>query len=271
MHTRTVAPSVTCLTSVAEVPTLGHLPINAFLLMDGEPMLVDTGFTPEREAFLAELGNLIDLSDLRWIWLTHADRDHTGAISDLLDAAPAATVITTFYTVGLMGCGNQPLPPERCYLVRDESDVTLGGRQLRALRPPLFDNPGTAGFFDVGSGVLFSSDFLGAALPSAEAAMAEDASDVKPDELESGQLTWGSVDSPWIHSVESPKFQRALSAINGLEPNTVLSTHLPPVRDDLEAHLRRLSTLPGVVPAELPDQATIEAAMAVMHEAGSEM
>jgi flavorubredoxin len=265
MLTRTVAPNVTGLSSVVEVPTLGHLAVNAFLLTDGEPMLVDTGFTPERETFLAELGDLIDIGDLRWIWLTHADRDHTGAISDLLDAAPAVRVITTFYTVGLMSCGNQPLPPERCYLVRDGSDVTVGGRRFKAVRPPLFDNPGTAGFLDVGTGVLFSSDFLGAALPSADAAAAEDVADVKPDALESGQLIWGSVDSPWVHAVDPAKLDQALSTIGALQPSSVLSTHLPPVRGGLEEHLSRLSTLPGTTPAVLPDQAAIEAAMAAMH------
>lgn len=265
MLARTVAPNVTALTSVAEVPTLGHLAVNAFLLTDGEPLLVDTGFTPERDAFLTELGDVIDLADLRWIWLTHADRDHTGAISDLLSAAPNATVLTSFYTVGLMGCGNQPIPPERAYLVRDGSDVAIGGRRLRAMRPPLFDNPGTLGFLDASTGVLYCSDFLGAALGSADGALAEDVAEVKPDELSHGQLVWGSVDAPWVHLAASSRLAGAMDAVAALQPMTVLSTHLPPLRVGLEEHLNRLSALPSLAATQLPDQAAMEAAMAALH------
>jgi glyoxylase-like metal-dependent hydrolase (beta-lactamase superfamily II) len=266
MHTRTVAPDVTALSSIVEVPTLGHLAVNAFVLTGGEPMLVDTGFTPDREAFVAELGNLIDLGDLRWILLTHADRDHTGSISELMQEAPNATVITTFYTLGIMGCGNQPIPPERTYLVRDGNEVNIGGRRLRAFRPPLFDNPGTVGVVDASTGVMFCSDFLGAALPSADDGLAEDVADVKPDELSHGQLVWGSVDSPWVHVASPERLQKSLTAIESLSPSVVLSTHLPPVRAGLEDHLHRLATLPAMSPADLPDQATMEAAAAVLHD-----
>jgi glyoxylase-like metal-dependent hydrolase (beta-lactamase superfamily II) len=269
MHTHTVAPNVTALTSVAEVPTLGHLAINAFVLTDGEPMLVDTGFTPERDAFLAELGNVIDLDDLRWIWLTHADRDHTGSISELLEVAPNATVITTFYTVGIMGCGNQPIPPDRAYLVRDGNDLSIGGRRLRAFRPPLFDNPGTVGFLDTATGTMFCSDFLGAALPSIEAGLVDDVADVKPDGLAEGQLVWGSVDAPWVHVADPVGLAKRLSSVDGLGPAVTLSTHLPPVRTGLEEHLERLASLPSISPTDLPDQAAMEAAMAELHASGS--
>ena len=41
------------------------------------------------------------------------DRDHTGALMQLLAEAPNARVVTSFVSVGIMGVGNEPIPPER--------------------------------------------------------------------------------------------------------------------------------------------------------------
>jgi flavorubredoxin len=48
------------------------------------------------------LSGTIDPADVRWIWLTHPDRDHTGGLYDLLEAAPQARVVTTFLGVGIL-------------------------------------------------------------------------------------------------------------------------------------------------------------------------
>jgi glyoxylase-like metal-dependent hydrolase (beta-lactamase superfamily II) len=44
---------------------------------------------PDRDLVRA-LASVIDPADVRWIWLTHPDRDYTGGLFDLLDAAPLA-------------------------------------------------------------------------------------------------------------------------------------------------------------------------------------
>jgi glyoxylase-like metal-dependent hydrolase (beta-lactamase superfamily II) len=268
MRTLQITPNVTALTSTIEIPMLGVLPINSFLIKGDEPILVDTGITPERDEFLAALEELIDPADLRWIWLTHSDRDHTGSISDLLERAPNARVATTFVTLGLMGVGNQPIPPQRAYVVRDGTHVPTGSGELIALRPPLFDNPGTAGFFDPSSRVLFSSDFFGGLMPSHEHALSDDVASVGMDDVVAGQLLWGSVDAPWVHSMDEAKLGDALDAFRRFDADVVLSTHLPPIRGTVDQHLKTISTLPSSPPTQAPDQNMLEAAMAeIAHEA----
>src|SRR5438067_264654 len=85
MHTTTLAGDVTALQDAMEIPGLGVLPVNAFLLKGSQPMLVDTGLPQSKDAFLAALGTLVDPADLRWIWISHPDRDHMGALYDLLE------------------------------------------------------------------------------------------------------------------------------------------------------------------------------------------
>lgn len=86
------------------------------------------------------LSAAIDAADVRWIWLTHPDRDHTGGLHDLLEAPPQARVVTTFSGVGILST-ERPLPMERVYLLNPGQQLDVGDRMLSGLRPPLFDNP----------------------------------------------------------------------------------------------------------------------------------
>jgi len=64
---------------------MGFLPVNAFVIKAREPVLVDTGMGIESDAFMKALESIIDPQDLRWVWLTHDDADHTGSIQKVED------------------------------------------------------------------------------------------------------------------------------------------------------------------------------------------
>lgn len=81
---------VTVLGDSAEVPGIGHLPVNAYVLHADQPVVVDTGLSTPDKDFVTELSKVIDPADVGWIWLTHRDRDHTGGLWELLEAAPQA-------------------------------------------------------------------------------------------------------------------------------------------------------------------------------------
>ncbi len=169
MHTYRIGSDVTVLNDHMEIPGLGYLPVNAFVLHAREPVVIDTGLGLPDRHFVQDLGAVMDPADVRWIWLTHPDRDHTGGLFDLLEAAPNARVITTFLGVGIMST-ERPLPLDRVYLLNPGQQLDVGDRTLHAFRPPLFDSPATVGFYDDRSRVCFSSDCFGAPLPSAELA-----------------------------------------------------------------------------------------------------
>lgn len=78
MHTYRAHADVSVLADYLEVPGLGFLSANAFVIHAAQPVVVDTGLgLPDRD-FLGSLAEVIDPADVAWIWLTHPDRDHTG-------------------------------------------------------------------------------------------------------------------------------------------------------------------------------------------------
>ena len=82
----TAAPGVDVITTTADIPALGSIAINAFVLHGTEPVLVDTGTVAGATEFMTALESVIDPTELRWVWLTHTDFDHIGSLAALLDA-----------------------------------------------------------------------------------------------------------------------------------------------------------------------------------------
>lgn len=76
MHTYRVHPDISVFSDDLEVPGLGFLAVNAFVIHAAQPVDVGLGL-PDRD-FVASLAAVIDPVDVAWIWLTHPDRDHTG-------------------------------------------------------------------------------------------------------------------------------------------------------------------------------------------------
>lgn len=246
------------LTSNVPIPGFGLVPVNAFLVHGAEPLLVDTGALVEADDFMTALGTLIDPAELRWIWLTHTDADHIGALHRLLEENERLKVITTFLGVGSMSL-SAPLPMDRVHLVNPGQRLLLADRTLTALRPPTFDNPCTTGFHDDRTGALFSADTFGALLSD----VPESAAELTEDELRDGQVLWATLDSPWLHSVDGAALAGALDAVRSLEPTVVLSSHLPAANGELTHRmLATLASVPGAPAFVGPDQAALEQMLA---------
>src|SRR5690606_23930800 len=99
-----------------------------------EPVLIDAGLGPLRDDFLGALRSCIDLASLRWIWITHADPDHTGNLAALLEEAPNATIITTFVGLGKLNLAG--ISVNRVRLVNPGEVFIAGERILQSITPP---------------------------------------------------------------------------------------------------------------------------------------
>ena len=257
MKTFRVGNDITVLSDHLEIPGIGHLPINSFVLHAREPVVVDTGLgLPDRD-FLADLSSVMDPADVRWIWLTHPDRDHTGGLFELLEAAPDAKIVTTFLAVGIMST-ERPLPLNRVHLLNPGQQLDVGDRTLTAFRPPLFDSPATVGFYDDRSRTCFSSDCFGGPMPTADFATCSDISELPTDQLRAAQLLWATVDSPWVHDAIGPGYASSIKTLEAFNAETTLSTHLPPALGLGRQLVDMLQAAPGSAPFVGPDQQALE-------------
>jgi glyoxylase-like metal-dependent hydrolase (beta-lactamase superfamily II) len=249
------------------VPGVGFLAVNAFVLQAAQPVVIDTGLSLPGRGFMDALGSVVDPKDVRWIWLTHPDRDHTGALFDLLEAAPRARLVTTFVGAGIMST-ERPLPLDRVFLLNPGQSLDVGDRTLTAFRPPLYDSPATVGFYDDRSRICFSSDCFGAPMPSAELAAAADVGDVPADQLRAMQLLWATIDSPWVHTTDTARFLDTVQPLRAMDPDLILSTHLPPASGHNTDFLDMLAEAPGADPFVGPDQRALEEMLASFEPAG---
>jgi hypothetical protein len=255
----TGGPGVDVIATTVDIPTLGSLVINSFVLHGAEPLLVDTGMLAGSADFLAALGSVIDPKALRWIWLTHTDFDHIGSLASLLELNPGIRVITSFLGVGIMGLSSTPLPMDRVHLVNPGQTVTVGDRRMTAVRPPVFDNPITTGFVDDRTGGFFSSDCFGALLPS----IPEHAAHLDLATLTTGQISWATIDSSWVHDVDRDAFGAKLHELQAIQPSMIYSSHLPPARGSMmNLFIESLAQVPDAPRFEGPDQAALETMLA---------
>jgi flavorubredoxin len=246
-------PDIDILPSYFPIPGLGFLAVNAFVIRAGEPVLIDTGMGIESEAFMEALASIIDPPDLRWVWLTHDDLDHTGSLQKVLEAAPNARLVANSLAVVRMSSA-WPVPMHRVNWLNSGDSIVVGDRKLTALRPPLFDNPTTIGVYDNKSEVLFSVDCFGAIISSPT----RNAEDIGKADLAQGMISWASADCPWVHMVETTAFSQTLDTIRQLSPKMILSAHLPPAQGKTEQLLDLLAAVPASPPAIAPDQIALE-------------
>lgn len=262
-----VHPDVTVLSDHDEIPGIGFLPVNTFLIHAEQPVVVDTGLSTPDKDFVAELSEVIDPADVRWVWITHPDRDHTGGLWQLLDAAPQARLVTTFLGMGIMSC-EWAVPLDRVYLLNPGQRLDVGDRTLTGHRPPLYDSPSTVGLQDDRTGVLLSSDCFGGPMATAELASSPDVRHVPADDRRAAQLLWAAVDSPWVRSIDRASYGATVDAFRRLEPSAILSTHLPPAIDVNEAMFEALDEAPTAAEFVGPDQAALEAMLASYEPVG---
>lgn len=252
---RRVAADTTLLGSWVPLPGLGLLPVNSYLIHSREPVLVDTGVAPLSEQFLAALGSAIDPADLRWIWMTHMDPDHTGSLARLLELAPRARVVTNYLGLGKMGLLG--FPQERAWLLNPGQQLDVGDRKLRGVRPPSWDAPETCAVFDERTRAFFCADAFG----TVQQSPTESAASIPAEALAEGMALWTAVDQHWMLSTDRAKLDRSLADVEALRADVILGSHLQPASGLTSQLLRCLRRAADAKPFVGPDQQALEAMM----------
>jgi flavorubredoxin len=229
--------------------------INSMVILGEEPVIVDTGSPANRRQWLEDVFSLVEPGDVRWIFISHDDVDHTGNLDEVLSACPHAQLVCNWALVErYSNCFDFPL--SRCRWVMDGESFDVGDRTLLALRPPAYDSPTTRGLFDPTTGVYWAVDSFATPLPDPAAAVA----DLDPEFWREAlaMFALGAV-SPWISLVDHDKYGEYVSRTQSLDIATIASCHSPVIEGPfIEQVFARFRELPSLGPLALPDQSVLE-------------
>ncbi len=239
-------------------PALGEplfVYLNSMVILGKEPMIVDTGTPANREQWLSDVFSLVEPRDVRWIFLSHDDVDHSGNLDQVMTACPNAQLVCNWAMIERhTNCFSFPL--ERCRWIMHDESFSIGDRTLHALRPPVFDSPTTRGLFDPTTGVYWAVDTFATPIPDPHLAIA----DLDPDFWRFGMtmFAFGAV-SPWLSMLDHDKFGRFVDRVQGLDITTIAACHTPVIEGALiQQAFARIRELPLVEPPALPDQSILD-------------
>ncbi len=234
--------------------------INSLVILGKEPVIVDTGSPANRQQWLADVQSLVDPKEVKWIYISHDDVDHTGNLAETLELCPDATLVSNWFQLERMTC-ELSFPLHRTRWVNDGETFSVGDRELAAIRPPVYDSPTTRGLYDSKTGVYWGSDFF--ATPVLEPV--DNAGDMDRAFWEQGLWQFHSLLAPWHTMLDEGKFQREVDRIAELDLKVAVGAHSPPTMGkDIETVITAIRKLPTADPAPMPGQEVLEQMVAEM-------
>ncbi len=243
-------------------PALGEplfVYLNSMVIRGKEPMIVDTGTVANREQWLKDVFSLVEPEDVRWIFLSHDDVDHTGNLDETLSACVNAKLVCSWAMVERhTNCFE--FPHNRCLWVADGETFGIGDRTMVAMRPPVYDSPTTRGLFDPKTGVYWSADTFAAPLPHPETGVA----DLDEEFWNFGLMLFalGAV-SPWLSLVDETKYGAYVDRVQNLDIKTLAGCHTPVIQGEfIDKAFARVRQLPSLDAPELPGQSVLDQVIA---------
>lgn len=230
------------------------VPINSMLIRGAEPVVVDTGLPELREQYFETLFSLVDPEDIRWVFISHDDIDHTGNVNELMQLAPNATLVVNWFMQERMAQTLQVSPLRQRWVI-DGEILDVGDRKLLAIRPPVYDSPTTRGLFDPTTGVYWASDAFAAAMLTP----VYDVADLDPQFWTELVATFSQTLAPWIQIADDAKYQATVDRIAALGASTIAGCHTPVIRrSHVDQALAATRVAPVAPAAPLPDQAVLD-------------
>lgn len=199
--------------------------LHSMVLRGAEPVIVDTGMLTHRETWFEDVFSLVEPDEVRWIFVTHLDTDHSGNVVEALARCPNASVVTSrgesFRVTASLG-----IPAERMRIVDEAFEV--GDRTLRAIRPPVYDSPYTRGLLDPTTGVYYAADAFCAPMPAGPVDWVDE---IPPELWADGMARFHHVSlCPWVALVDRELYRREVDRLAGLDIKTIVGAHTPPLR-----------------------------------------
>jgi flavorubredoxin len=255
-----IAPDTYLIPNLVPAEPGTYLFVNSLVILAEEPIVVDTGAPLHREQVLRNISSVVDLDDVRWVFLSHDDGDHLGNMHPVLDAAPRAKVVANFFANERAALEpDRAIPLDRQVWLEAGTSFDAGDRRIHLFRPPIFDGPTTRGLYDEKTGVMWAVDSF-AALTTGTV---YEAPEVPSELYDETFMLLNSMVSPWHQWLAPEAYGRHVASVEAIRPTTVATAHGPVLRETFIAgafdRVRSLAGQPIVPP---PGQETLDAMLA---------
>jgi flavorubredoxin len=264
LDTQTIAPDtflVRLLGGEGLLPEMVSL--NTLVVRGAEPMLVDTGAALVEPEWLERTFELVDPSDVRWVFLSHDDVDHVGNLDEVLRRCPQATLVTNWFTIERMSGGGELLPLERVRILNPGDSLVTADRTFTASVPPTYDSPTTRGLLDTSTGVYWAADSFAVGVPHE----VERAGELEMAPFRDSFLQAQRMLSPWLQWVDPDRYAAHVGSLRRCGVSAAVGAH-GPVFDGarMEAAFDLFELLPTLAPAPLVGQSDLDLLLTLLSE-----
>jgi flavorubredoxin len=235
--------------------------VNSLVIRGPEPIVVDTGTRANRSAWIKDVLSLVDPKDVKYLFLSHDDVDHTGNLELAIQMFSNATIIGNGFMVERM-LSDFEFPLPRMRWISDGESFEAGGRTFYAIRPPVFDSPVTRGLYDPKTGLYWGSDAFGCPIEKP----VESVGDLDPEFYENGFNEITSINSPWVHLTDYDKFNKRVDKVAGLDLRVIASAHGPTAfgKQQVNRAIEIMRNSPNIEQHYFPGQELLDQIVAAM-------
>ena len=132
---------------------------NAYLIDDEKKAIIDLAKAFKADAFLEQIDERIDLSELDYVVVNHMEPDHSGLLNIIRRVAPDVTVLCSQKARDMLA--SYYGISENVQVVNDGDTLELGRHTLQFFSTPMVHWPETMMTYEVGNQILFACDAFG--------------------------------------------------------------------------------------------------------------
>lgn len=132
---------------------------NSYIVKGNEVALIEASHADFEGVYEANIREVVDPAEIKYVILNHTEPDHSGALRDILKLCPNATVLAT--AVALNYLKNIVNEPFNSRPVKDGEVLDLGGVKLNFTVSPLLHWPDSMFTYCPEEKTLFSCDVFG--------------------------------------------------------------------------------------------------------------
>lgn len=133
---------------------------NAYLIVDEKIALIDTVKSTFSKELIDRVSEIVDMKDIDYVISNHVEMDHSGALPEVMKAAPNAVVITSA-PAGLKGLQAHYGSNYTYQAVKAGDTLSLGKRSLTFVATPMLHWPDNMVTYCPEEKILFSNDAFG--------------------------------------------------------------------------------------------------------------